>query len=187
MARKKRYIEQEVTDKAMHLFWRNGYGTTSMQMLEKEMGINKFSIYSSFGSKDNLFIECIKSYKNKLSIITNKLQQSNNGLDGIQEYFFDFLEFSMENKVPKGCLVTNAANELNANTNSKISSQLSSFTDYIKTLFADNLKQENYTDNVMIQERADYLIVSMFGLASASKVFSKAQLSIYIKNIFKNI
>ncbi|GAK75996.1 transcriptional regulator [Nonlabens ulvanivorans] len=51
MARKKEYIESEVIEKAMTLFWRNGYENTSMQMLEKEMGINKFSIYSSFGSK----------------------------------------------------------------------------------------------------------------------------------------
>jgi len=50
MARKKEYREEEVIEKAMNLFWRNGYESTSMQMLEKEMGINKFSIYASFGS-----------------------------------------------------------------------------------------------------------------------------------------
>ena len=57
MARKKEYIEDEVIEKAMALFWRNGYETTSIQMLEKEMGINKFSIYSSFGNKEGVFIE----------------------------------------------------------------------------------------------------------------------------------
>jgi len=186
MARKKGYIEQEVTDKAMLLFWRNGYETTSMQMLEKEMGINKFSIYSSFGNKDGLFIECIKSYKSKLTEITNKLEQSNNGLAGIQQYFFDFLDFSKENNIPKGCLITNAANELNESSNLKIANQLSNFTDYIKSLFVNNLKQENYTKKI-VKENSDYLIVSMFGLASASKVFNETQLNIYIKNIFKNI
>lgn len=55
MPRKKQYNEQEVIEKAMQLFWRNGYETTSVQMLEKEMGINKFSIYASFGSKDGVF------------------------------------------------------------------------------------------------------------------------------------
>jgi len=51
MARKKEYIEEEVIENAMYLFWQNGYENTSMKMLEQEMGINKFSIYSSFGSK----------------------------------------------------------------------------------------------------------------------------------------
>lgn len=63
MARKKEYIESEVIEKAMTLFWRNGYENTSMQMLEKEMGINKFSIYSSFGSKHGVFVESLKTYK----------------------------------------------------------------------------------------------------------------------------
>jgi AcrR family transcriptional regulator len=40
-----------VIEKAMSLFWRNGYQNTSVRMLEKEMGINQFSIYASFGNK----------------------------------------------------------------------------------------------------------------------------------------
>ena len=46
MARKKQYNEAEVIEKAMRLFWRNGYESTSVRMLEKEMGINQFSIYN---------------------------------------------------------------------------------------------------------------------------------------------
>jgi TetR/AcrR family transcriptional repressor of nem operon len=58
----------------MQLFWCNGYETTSMQMLEKEMGINKFSIYASFGNKHGLFIESLKCYKLKVSVILEKLK-----------------------------------------------------------------------------------------------------------------
>ncbi len=96
MARKKEYVEEEVIEKAMNLFWKNGYETTSMQMLEKEMGINKFSIYSSFGSKNGVLLESIKCYRKKLKVITDKLLNSNNGIKGIQEYFYDFLLFSKD-------------------------------------------------------------------------------------------
>jgi AcrR family transcriptional regulator len=41
----------------MSLFWRNGYESTSVRMLEKEMGINQFSIYASFGSKQGVFLK----------------------------------------------------------------------------------------------------------------------------------
>ena len=60
MARKKAYIEEQVIEKAMNLFWRNGYESTSVRMLENEMGINQFSIYASFGSKQGVFKESIK-------------------------------------------------------------------------------------------------------------------------------
>jgi hypothetical protein len=35
MARNKQYNEQEVIEKAMSLFWRNGYQNTSVRMLKR--------------------------------------------------------------------------------------------------------------------------------------------------------
>ncbi|MFC5623105.1 TetR/AcrR family transcriptional regulator [Algoriphagus winogradskyi] len=185
MARSKNYSEEEVIEKAMSLFWRNGYETTSMQMLEKEMGINKFSIYSSFGSKNGLFLESIKCYKKKLSVITTVLQSSNNGIQGIKEYFYAFLEFSKENESCKGCLVTNTSNELGKDADPEILMQLQHFIVEIKELFVNNLGQEAGLDRSKIEEYADYLIISLYGLGSASRVFRKDQLSVFIENIFK--
>jgi AcrR family transcriptional regulator len=73
MARNKQYNEQ-VIEKAMSLFWRNGYQNTSVRMLEKEMGINQFSIYASFGNKHGVFVESLKCYKTKIYSIFEKLQ-----------------------------------------------------------------------------------------------------------------
>ena len=89
MARKKEYIEEEVVEKAMHLFWKNGYETTSMQMLEKEMGINKFSIYSSFGNKHGLFLESLKQYKSRTFAILDKFKKATNGVEDIKQFFYD--------------------------------------------------------------------------------------------------
>ncbi|MEH6535614.1 MAG: TetR/AcrR family transcriptional regulator [Psychroserpens sp.] len=187
MARKKEYIEEEVIEKAMDLFWRNGYETTSMQMLEKEMGINKFSIYASFGSKEGVFLESIKFYKQKLRQITDKLKASSNGIAGLKQYFYDFIEFSRDATIRKGCLITNSANELDENANLKIKDELSKFTNNIRSLFANNLKKEEDLNAIEVEEKADYLIISMFGLASASRVFNESQLYNYIENIFKSL
>lgn len=187
MARKKEYIESEVIEKAMNLFWRNGYETTSMHMLEKEMGINKFSIYASFGNKDGIFLESLKCYKIKLNILIEKLINSNNGSVGIKQYFYDFIEFSKEAKYAKGCLITNTANELGKDSDEKISSLLFEFTDYLKQNFANNLKQDLSKNEATIQQQSDYLLISMFGLSSASRVFNSKQIDNYIENIFINI
>lgn len=186
MPRKKNYIEEVVIEKAMNLFWKTGYENTSMHMLEKEMGINKFSIYSSFGNKNGVFLASLKFYKKKLNLITDKLKESENGIVGIKKYFFDFLDFSMENKLRKGCLVTNTANELNEDADSKIKNELYIFTNNIKSLFKENLKQEKNLTHEKVEELSDYLIISMYGLASASRVFNKEQLNTFIKNIFIN-
>lgn len=187
MARKKEYIEEEVIEKAMNLFWRNGYETTSMQMLEKEMGINKFSIYSSFGSKTGVFLESIKCYKEKLRKITDKLKASSNGSIGLKQYFYDFVEFSKETNIAKGCLITNTANELGEDADPKIQEELTKFINTIRSLFANNLKQNSTQDDATLIEQADYLIVAMFGLSSASRVFNTKQLNNYIENTFTNL
>ena len=187
MARKKEYIEEEVIEKAMDLFWRNGYKTTSIRMLEKEMGINQFSIYSSFGSKKGVFLESIKCYKGKIREITDKLKKSSNGIEGIKQYFYDFIEFSKESHVKKGCLVTNTANELGDNADSIVHNEVVKFTGEIRELFFNNLKMDTTKSEETINKQANYLIISMTGLSLASKVFNQNQLDDFIENTFENL
>ncbi|MFB9052223.1 TetR/AcrR family transcriptional regulator [Formosa undariae] len=187
MARKKEYIEADVIEKAMNVFWRNGYETTSMQMLEKEMGINKFSIYSSFGSKHGLFLESVKCYKKKLNKLIGLLKSSTKGLDGLKDYFIDFIEFSKDNEIGKGCLITNTAHEVREDTDEKIKQVLSSFTNEVRDVFKSVLAQDKSKDELTLEAQADYLIISMIGLSSASKLFNRIQLDHYIEHIFKNV
>ncbi|PIB35287.1 TetR family transcriptional regulator [Reichenbachiella sp. 5M10] len=187
MARQKTYKEEEVIDKAMNLFWRHGYETTSMAMLEKEMGINKFSIYASFGSKDGVFLESIKLYKTKLNVILDKLKNSSEGVAAIKQYFHDFLAFSKDTKCGKGCLISNTANEFGPDADPVLQVQMTKFTMEVRQLFADILGQDLRKDAATIDEQADYLIVSMFGLSSASRMFNPSQIGHYIDNIFKSI
>jgi len=186
MPRSKNYNEEEVIEKAMYLFWRNGYETTSMQMLEKEMGINKFSIYSSFGSKNGVFLESLKCYKQKLNSLLNTLKCSEKGMLGIKQYFYDFVDFTKETEFGKGCLVTNTANEIGAGADQQIRDALMQFTQDVKQVFREILSKDNSIDFENIEKLTDFLIISMFGLSSATRIFTQKQLDNYIENIFLN-
>ena len=186
MARKKEYIEEEVIEKAMNLFWRNGYETTSMHMLEKEMGINKFSIYSSFGSKNGVFLESLKCYKQKLNLILQKLKDAPSGVAGIKQYFYDFIEFTRETEFGKGCLVTNTANEIGTDADENIKQVLTDFMDEVKQLFLNTLKVEENENTSVIEQQADFITIAMFGLSSATRIFTNKQLENYIENVFKD-
>lgn len=187
MARKKEYIEEEVLEKAMNLFWRKGYEVTSMKMLEKEMGINKFSIYSSFGSKNGLFVKAMQLYRIKLGEITSKLATSSNGIIGIKQYFYDFIQFSKDTNFCRGCFITNTANEVDNGADPKILAEVSRFSHDVKLLFINNLKQDSSKNEKTIEEQANYLLISMVGLSSATRIFDEVQLEHYIENIFKGI
>ena len=49
--------------KAMVAFWDHGYKSTSLQDLVECMGINRASLYDTFGDKYTLFIETLHGYK----------------------------------------------------------------------------------------------------------------------------
>ena len=187
MARKKQYNEDEVLEKALTLFWSNGYEGTSTRMLEKEMGINQFSIYSSFGSKEGVYNECLNLYKQKIKIITNKLENSTKPVEAIKEYFYDFIEFSQIEDSAKGCFVTNTATEFGIENDSKISKGAMKFTEYIRELFLNNLKLDKEKEITKLEEQADYLLISISSLSVASKLFPKRLLDTYIENTFLNI
>ena len=135
MSRTKNYIEEEVIEKAMNLFWIKGYESTSMQMLEKEMGINKFSIYSSFGSKKGLFVESLKLYRSKVAKITNELEKSTDGVLAIKQYFYQFLKITAGKGFSKGCFITNTLVDIDKETDKKIIGQVEGFRNDIKTSF----------------------------------------------------
>ncbi|MDO6493043.1 MULTISPECIES: TetR/AcrR family transcriptional regulator [unclassified Cellulophaga] len=187
MARKKQYNEEEVIKKAMGLFWRNGYEATSVRMLEKEMGINQFSIYSSFKNKQGVFLESVKYYKTQINTIKEKLRTSNNGVIGLKQYFYDFIEFSSEGNLRKGCLVTNTVNEIKQEAEPEVMTELKKFANEIRDLFVSNLKQDDKKKNTLIQEQADYLMNTLLGLSISSKVFTKKQLENIIEVTFTNL
>lgn len=62
MARTKAFEIDAVLDKAMRLFWTQGYEKTSMQDLVDNMGINRKSIYDTFGDKHTLFLKALARY-----------------------------------------------------------------------------------------------------------------------------
>ncbi|WP_131113430.1 TetR/AcrR family transcriptional regulator [Lichenihabitans psoromatis] len=52
-----------VLDKAMGLFWRDGYAGTSLRDLLKVMGIGEGSFYNTFKSKKQLYVACLNRYE----------------------------------------------------------------------------------------------------------------------------
>ncbi len=62
MPRVKEFDPDQALDRAMELFWRKGYEATSVQDLVEHMGINRFSLYDTFGSKHELFMAALDRY-----------------------------------------------------------------------------------------------------------------------------
>ena len=62
MARTKTFDPSVALEQAMAVFWLKGYEATSMQDLVEAMGINRASLYATFGDKRQLFLAAIAHY-----------------------------------------------------------------------------------------------------------------------------
>ncbi|MFG3253421.1 TetR/AcrR family transcriptional regulator [Streptomyces sp. NPDC048172] len=62
MAGKKQFDVDKALDAAMVQFWRAGYADTSLDDLSRATGLNRSSLYSTFGGKDTLFLRCLDLY-----------------------------------------------------------------------------------------------------------------------------
>ena len=52
----------EALDRAVHVFWAQGYEGASLDDLTQAMGINRTSMYRAFGNKEDLFRKALEKY-----------------------------------------------------------------------------------------------------------------------------
>ena len=64
MARPVEFDEAKVLTSAMEQFWKEGYEASSVQKLLDCTGINRGTLYNSFGDKDTFFKSCVDQYSN---------------------------------------------------------------------------------------------------------------------------
>jgi AcrR family transcriptional regulator len=107
----KQFDHDTVVDRAMTLFWRKGYGRTSIHDLEKATRLRRGSLYNAFGDKQGLFVAALKRYETIVGPERIK-QLSNPDPYRAIEGFLDTVVTQMsEPSRPRGCLHTNTSLE----------------------------------------------------------------------------
>ncbi|MCD0505546.1 TetR/AcrR family transcriptional regulator [Bordetella petrii] len=96
--------------KAMELFWEKGYEGTSLADLTAVMGINAPSLYSAFGSKEQLFREAVALYGRQEGACTQQeLLSAPTAREGIQNMLLAAARSGTLPGKPRGCLFILAA------------------------------------------------------------------------------
>src|ERR1700728_608630 len=66
MGRPKNFSREGVLEKALPVFWEHGFADASLQELEKATGVNKSGLYAEFSGKEELFLESLRFYLDRL-------------------------------------------------------------------------------------------------------------------------
>jgi len=110
MPRTKAFDPDAALESAMKLFLRKGYSATSIQELLQAMGINRSSLYDTFGNKDEVFHQALEHY------LKTSGSASSAGTVPVKTFFrrmlYGLLDRYVGSPDMKGCLVMHAATEL---------------------------------------------------------------------------
>jgi len=163
--RPRKFESDEILEKALDLFWKNGFTTTTTRELESELGLNQSSIYSQFGSKQNLLQKTLDRYE---ELTTEKLlwplQQAEDGLEDIQ-LFFNNLQQWVTDDGRTGCMLINMMAEDAASTDT-ITKRTCKYRNTVKKNLRQVLELANERDQLEDPEtahKAEILLAFVLG------------------------
>jgi AcrR family transcriptional regulator len=116
----KQFNEDEALERAMHVFWRQGYGATSMPDLAKATGVQRGSLYHAYGDKQSIFLLAFARYqRHYLDMVRERMQLADP--EAALRAYFAYVINSMSEPVPqlddtpssrtRGCLTTKIATD----------------------------------------------------------------------------
>lgn len=113
MARHKEFDRDEALHKAMGVFWARGYEAASIQDLVEHMGINRQSLYDTFGDKHALYLEALDRYREMEGRkLIDLLESPGSVKKALRQLFQGIVERSLCDEERRGCFVGNAMSEL---------------------------------------------------------------------------
>ena len=95
--------------KATHLFWEKGFHATSISDLTQAMEIGSPSLYAAFGSKEALYIEALKYYRDTYNgFVWDGFFAASTAREAIKRYLMDSAAALSGSvlETPRGCMVT---------------------------------------------------------------------------------
>ncbi|WP_433944761.1 TetR/AcrR family transcriptional regulator [Paenibacillus sp. SN-8-1] len=173
MARSKEFNESEVLDKAMMLFWEQGYEKTSMTELVDHMGIHRRSLYDTFGDKHRLFLKAMQRYEDKIGAALNSgIKRSKTATEALQ-FCFDFMiRLHVDEDLPSGCLTVNSAVELatrDSEVDAKSTQAFTSSEQKLKEIIFWGQQNDEFTSEYEAEDLAEYLHNVLIGIRVMSR------------------
>ena len=114
MGRHREFKKEDVVEKAMMAFWKDGWRDTTPQGLVAVTGLSRSSLYATFGSKQGLFLAALDLYVEQQQSFLSQFLADGTLRDGLERLY----ALMVENMRPGGggmtCLVASSLLEVSA-------------------------------------------------------------------------
>jgi AcrR family transcriptional regulator len=96
-------------DRALAVFWRNGYEGASLPALTRAMGINRPSLYAAFGNKEALFRKAVERYARGPAGYGRKALEKPTAREVVEALLQGAVALLTKPQNPGGCLMVQGA------------------------------------------------------------------------------
>jgi TetR/AcrR family transcriptional regulator, copper-responsive repressor len=120
--RPRSFDRDKALERAMLVFWRQGYEATSVNDLTRAMRINPPSLYAAFGDKEHLYLEALERYQqSRLESVTKWLEEEPTAKAAVARLLAEAAGLLVRCGAPRGSmLVLSAMNCADASLQSEL-------------------------------------------------------------------
>jgi AcrR family transcriptional regulator len=113
--RPRSFDTENALDRALEVFWRNGYQGSSLSELTAAMGISKPSLYAAYGDKESLYLKALARYASLGSTGTNFILESEpDAWRAVEAYLRGTAAALTDSARPGGCFIVNGSADCGA-------------------------------------------------------------------------
>ena len=175
MPRPKAFDEKVVLNQAVDLFCSRGYEATSVQDLVDELGINRASLYDTYGDKYALYRQALEEYGQfSRQNVCRLIDQSRPVVNLIRELLDGIVCDILSDPTQKGCFMVNATIEL-APHETEIASITAENQRILVNRFTELMERGQREGDITTKHPANDLAQFMYNTISGLRVFGKMQ------------
>ena len=173
MARPREFDEHQALTAAMQQFWEKGYEATSLSDLTRAMGIQRPSLYGTFGGKESLFQAALELYaKNSLTFIRKKLGGAPSARAAVLLYLQGIVSNADGRRPEFGCLCVNTIVELaphHQGVTQFTREYQRQVTELIQSILEDGKRSGELSQDLHAPALANAIVIAAVGLAVTMK------------------
>ncbi len=163
-------------ERAMHVFWEQGYEATGITDLTEHLGIARASLYATFGSKSELYHRALNRY------CTGQARPHLEALEGpgpflplIERILHHLANAAAGDRARRGCLVVNAVSEripADAETSRQVEEHLSHEQEVLRRALERAQGAREVRSDQTATAQAGFLLATILGLRVLGKAMA---------------
>ena len=184
------FNQDKALEAALNVFWTHGYEGASMAELATVLGINKPSIYATFGNKEELFRKALARYRAGPAAFVREAINEPTARLVVEKLLMQAVDFFSDKSTPNGCMIVQAA-LTGGQGSSTIQQELIVYRKNFEASFNERFElaqaQGDVPPNVNTQQLAKYIATIHQGMSvQATSGATREELQAIVEMAMKN-